>query len=146
MSYATIDDLKATSGDDQIASDDTRAIRLLQFADAKIDEHCGQSFPIAPATTVPLVVVAVAASLAARSWTNPSGALATTDTALTSTLATTWGSGQATASVPMALRASEKDDLARYKVRRSGIGTIATYAPVPEVEGDWGWEVVRTLA
>lgn len=131
MTYATIDDLKAASGDDQIAANDPRALRLLQFADAKIDEYCGQSFPATEGGTVPLIVTAVAAAVAARAWTNPEGAQYKTDTAGPSTLTTGWGSGQAVASVPMALRASEKDDLSRYKIRRSGIGTIATERPVP---------------
>jgi|GEM_PF-4795103 len=145
MTYASIDDLKAASGDDLIEADDARALRLLQFADAKIDEYCGRTFPVAPSTEVPLIVTAVAAALAARSWVNPTGAQSVTDTAGPSTLHTSWGAGQAVASVPMALRASEKDDLARYKVRRSGIGTITTYTPVPIVGGDMGWEVTHTL-
>jgi hypothetical protein len=131
MSYASIDDLKAATGDDQIAEDDTRALRLLEFADAKINEYCGQTFPIEPSTDVPLIVVAVAAAVAGRAWTNPAGAVSTTDTAGPSSLTNNWGGGgQASPSVPLALRASEKDDLARYKVRRSGIGTIATENPI----------------
>lgn len=142
MTYATIDDLKAASGDDQIAADDARALRLLAFADAKIDEYCGQSFPIIDGGEVPLIVTAVAASVAARAWTNPTGAQSTTDTAGPSTLSTSWGSGQSSASVPLALRASEKDDLTRYKVRRSRIGTIATERPISGRAAEWGWEDV----
>lgn len=130
MSYATIADLKALSGDDQIAADDARALLLLQYADAKIDEYCGRTFPIAPATTVPVIVRAVAGAMAARSWVNPTGAASINDVAGISTLSTSWGSGQAVPSVPLALRASEKDDLSNYKVRRSGIGTIATERPL----------------
>lgn len=137
MSYASIDDLKAASGDDQIAEDDERALRLLEFADAKIDEYCGQTFPISPATEAPLIVTAVAAAVAARAWTNPTGAQSTTDTAGPSTLSTSWGTGQSSASVPLALRTSEKDDLARYKVRRSGIGTIATERPISVSETNY---------
>lgn len=129
-SYASIDDLKAASGDDSIAADDPRAIRLLEFADAKINEYCGQSFPTTEGGAVPLIVTAVAAAVAARVWVNPSGAQSTTDTAGASTVSTSWGAGQSVASVPMALRASEKDDLSRYKIRRSGIGTIATERPI----------------
>lgn len=130
MSYATIADLKALSGDDQIAADDARALLLLQYADAKIDEYCGRTFPIAPATTVPVIVRAVAGAMAARSWVNPTGAASINDTAGISTLQTSWGTGRAVPSVPLALRASEKDDLSNYKVRRSGIGTIATERPL----------------
>lgn len=130
MSYATVDDLRVASGDDQIADDDARAVRLLEFADAKIDEFCGQSFPLVEGGDVPVIVVAVAAAVAARAWLNPSGAQSVTDTAGPSTLSTSWGASQSVASVPLALRASEKDDLARYKVRRSGIGTIATERPI----------------
>lgn len=130
MSYASIADLRAATRD-EIAEDDAVALRLLEFADAKIDEFCGQKFPIAPATEVPTIVVAVAAALAGRAWSNPNGAQSVSETAGPFSQGMTFGSGQNTASVPMALRASEKDDLARYKVRRSGIGTIATYRPVP---------------
>jgi len=128
--YATIADLSAVTGD-SIAENDARATRLLQFASAKINDFCGQAFPIAPATEVPLTVVAVCAAMAARSWTNPSGAQSVEMIAGPSTLSTSFGSGQTTASVPMALRASEKDDLSPYKVKRSGISTISTYRPVP---------------
>ena len=128
--YATIADLKAATGDEAIADGDPRATRLIEFASAKIDEYCGQVFPIAPATEVPLIVAAVCATVAGRAWTNPGGAQAANETAGPFGFATTFGTGQSTASVPMALRASEKDDLARYKVRRSGIGTIATYRPI----------------
>lgn len=131
MSYATIADLRAASGDEDIADGDARALKLLEFADAKIDAYCGQSFPLTTGGEVPVVVVAVAAAMAARAWTNPSGAQSVTDTAGPSTLATSWGSGQRSASVPLALRASEKDDLTRYRVRRNGIGTIATERPLP---------------
>ena len=130
MSYATIADLKALSGDDQIADNDDRALRLLAYADAKIDEYCGRTFPIAPATTVLVIVTAVAGAMAARSWVNPKGANAINDVAGISTLQTSWGSSGPVPSVPLALRASEKDDLSNYKVRRSGIGTIATERPL----------------
>lgn len=136
-SYATIDDLKAATDDDSIPAEDARATRLIQFASAKIDEYCGQSFPVVEGGEIPLIITAVCAAVAGRAWTNPSGAQSTTDTAGPSTLATTFGTGQSTASVPLALRASEKDDLARYKVRRSGIGTIATYRPIEQQETNY---------
>jgi hypothetical protein len=131
MSYASIDDLKAVSGDDSIADDNARALRLLQLADAKIDEYCGQSFPLTQDGEVPLIVTAVAAAVASRAWLNPAGAVSVTDTAGPSALATNFGGGNHP-SVPLALRTSEKDDLARYKVRRSGIGTIATENPISQ--------------
>lgn len=130
-SYATVDDLIAATGDDEIVADDKRALKLLEWASAKIDEYCGQNFPIAPANDIPMVVVQITATVAGRAWTNPTGAQSENATAGPFGFATTFGSGQSVASVPLALRASEKDDLTRYKVRRSGIGTIATYRPVP---------------
>lgn len=130
--YADIDDLKAATGDDTIASNDARATRLIEFASAKIDEYCGQTFPVTPATEVPLIVTAVCAALAGRAWSNPAGAQSTNETAGPYGFSTTFGTGQATASVPMALRTSEKDDLSAYKLRRSGVGTIATERPISE--------------
>lgn len=136
MTYASIDDLKAATGED-IAADDARAIRLLEFADAKIDSFCGQSFPISPANQVPLIVTQIAAAVAARAWLNPAGAQSTNETAGPFGFSTTFGQSQATAAVPLALRASEKDDLAQYKVRRSGIGTIATERPIERAEENY---------
>lgn len=129
--YATIADLQAATNDPSIPDDDPIAQRLIQFASAKIDEYCGQSFPTTEGGAIPLVVTSVCAAMAGRAWQNPGGAQSTTETSGPYAFATTFGSGQSTASVPMALRSSEKDDLARYKVRRSGISTIATYRPVP---------------
>jgi hypothetical protein len=37
----------------------------------------------------------------------------------------------------MALRASEKDDLSAYKVKRSGLFTIATERPVEVTDAIW---------
>lgn len=130
-SYATIDDLKAATDDPDIAANDARAVKLLEWASAKIDEYCGQTFPIVEGGTIPMIVVQVAATVAGRAWANPNGAQSASETAGPFGFNTSFGSGQAVASVPMALRTSEKDDLSRYKVRRSGIGTIATYRPVP---------------
>jgi hypothetical protein len=130
-SYATVADLKAATGDDTIADDDARALRLIEFASAKIDAFCGQTFPTTEGGTVPLTVTAVCAAMAGRAWTNPAGAQSTTDTFGPFTFGTGYGSNQPSASVPMALRTSEKDDLGPYKISRSGIGTIATYRPVP---------------
>lgn len=135
--YASIDDLKAATGDDQIETNDARAKRLIEFASAKIDEYCGRTFPTTEGGEIPLIVTAVCAALAGRSWTNPGGAQSSSESAGPFAFATTFGSSQNTASVPMALRASEKDDLAAYKVRRSGISTIATYRPVPLPETNW---------
>lgn len=134
--YATIDDLKAATGDKDIDADDAQALRLLEFATAKIDEYCGQTFPLVEGDPIPLIVTAVCAAVAGRAWQNPGGAQSTSETDGPFGFATTFGTGQV-ASVPMALRASEKDDLARYKVRRSGIGTIATYRPVPVTSTNW---------
>lgn len=135
--YATIDDLKAATGDDQIPANDARAKRLIEFASAKIDAYCGRTFPVKEGDPVPVLVTAVCAAMAGRAWSNPGGAQSESETAGPFGFATTFGSGQGTASVPMALRASEKDDLAAYKVRRSGISTIATTRPVPLPETAW---------
>jgi len=129
-SYATIDDLKAATGDTDIADDDPQAQRLIEFASAKIDEFCGQTFPTTTDGDIPLIVTAVTAAMAGRAWQNPGGAQSKSETAGPYGFATTFGTGQSTASVPLALRASEKDDLARYKIRRSGVSSIATYRPV----------------
>jgi hypothetical protein len=129
--YATIADLRAATNDPSIPDSDPIATRLIQFASAKIDEYCGQSFPTTEGGVVPLIVTSVCAAVAGRAWQNPGGAQSTTESSGPYTFGTTFGSGQSSASVPMALRASEKDDLSRYKVRRSGISTIATYRPVP---------------
>lgn len=136
-SYANIDDLKAATDDSTIAADDARAKRLIEFASAKIDEYCGQTFPLTEGGEIPLIVTVVCATLAGRAWTNPMGAQSMTDTAGPMGFATTFGSGQSVASVPMALRTSEKDDLSRYKVRRSGIGTIATERPISVQETNY---------
>jgi phage gp36-like protein len=129
--YATIADLKAASGDDTIAPDDARALRLIEFASAKIDEYCGQTFPTTEGDDVPLIITSVCAAVAARGWLNPAGAQSTSETTGPFGETTTFGAPMATSSVPMALRASEKDDLSNYKIRRSGISTISTYRPVP---------------
>lgn len=127
--YATVADLRAATRDSEITDDDATAIRLLQFATAKVIDYCGQTFPRDGVDEgVPLTVTAVVSALAARAWINPGGAVKTSET--TGPFSASSDFGTANASVPMALRASEKDDLAAYKVRRSGISTIATYRPV----------------
>ena len=133
--YATIEDLKAETDDDGIPANDPRAVRLIEFASAKIDEYCGQTFPIAPATEVPLIVTSVCVAMAGRAWKNPSGAQSTNETAGPYGFATTFSTGsQSTAFSSMAPKLDEKDSLARYKVRRSGVGTIATYRPIEQQE------------
>lgn len=129
--YATVADLRAATGDDTISDNDQRALTLLKWASAKVDEFCGRSFPLEGSDTVPTIVQQIVATVAGRAWVNPSGAQEVNEAAGPFSFASSFGSGQAVASVPLALRASEKDDLARYKVRRSGIGTLATYREVP---------------
>ena len=136
--YATVDDLKAATDDDAIAADDARALKLLEWASAKIDEYCGQTFPIDPATEIPTIVTVVCASIAGRAWQNPGGAQSVNDTAGPFGFATTFGTGaQSAAFSSMAPKLDEKDALARYKVRRSGVGTIATYRPIEQQETNY---------
>lgn len=72
MAYATTDDLQDFLGNEwEVASDSTRATRLLRMASGLVDAEAGRSW--VPGE-VPDQIVDVVCAVAGRGFTNPGGA------------------------------------------------------------------------
>lgn len=124
---APVSALAARAGE-TISNDDAQAIYFLDAASALIRSETGRRWLVEGVPTdVPAEVAVICVEVAARLWRNPEGAIQETTGPFTQRLPDKFADG-------LFLTATEKSQLARYKLGRMGLWALQTYKEDPYLD------------